>query len=53
MPDESKKQVLEKALKDIEGYLTESEFIAGDNLTIAGTLLNISCFMVTGGFCSI
>jgi len=35
MPDESKKHVLEKALKDIEGYLTESEFIAGDDLTIA------------------
>jgi len=35
MPDESKRHILEKALKDVEGYLTQSEFVAGDNLTIA------------------
>jgi len=35
LPDEANKPILEKALQDVEGYLSESEFIAGPNLTIA------------------
>jgi len=34
-PDDSKKEILEKALQQVEGYLSESAFIAGPNLTIA------------------
>jgi len=52
-PDESKKPLLEKALQEVDGYLSQSEFIAGPNLTIADFAM---CVVVTvpevlpGGF---
>jgi len=37
--DESKRPLLDKALDELEGYLTESTFVAGDNLTIADFII--------------